>query len=194
MKKILLALACSLALAPCASFAEQEAAYPKQVFDASYKSSTPEGKGTVRYSSDGKGHFRQEETVQGKKVVSIVDYNDHRVTTLMEVNHMAITQPFKPVAPKMSDADFVKNPDYKSAGNKVIDGHPCHGYKSEKDGVITEVWIGDDIKHLVKSEVHTDKGLTSLTMVSFSSAEPPADLFTVPPGYNEMDMPKLGRH
>jgi hypothetical protein len=192
MKKFAVVFACALATLNSALLAEEDAAFPRQVYDATYTSTTAKtGKTTIRYASDGKGHLRQEEHVAGQTIISLINYVDHKVTTLMEINHMAISMPFKPTAPKMEDQDFAKNANFKSIGTKVVDGHPCHGYASSKDGATSEVWIGDDIQHMVKSEVKSPQGDGTMELVSYSADPPAADLFTVPQGYSEMNMPSM---
>jgi hypothetical protein len=164
--------------------------YPTQAFDASYVTKNPSGPEVkIRMVSDGKGHMRTETESFGQKTISIIDYLNKMCTTIMESQHMFIKVPLKESGPEITDEASAKKAGAKSLGQKEIDGHPCHGYESVQPSGKSQVWIGDDIRYLVRSDTTTPNGHVIMDLKAFSAGAPSGDLFTAPSGYKEMKMP-----
>lgn len=161
---------------------------PKVVFDATYTSISPAGTSTVRMISDGKGHMRTETSTNGQKFISIMDYPKKESVTLMEAQKMAMKMTLK-ASTDVHDETSAKQANAKSLGNKVVNGHPSHGWQYTTAGGTTETWTGDDIKYLVKSETKTPQGKVTMDLKSFSNKLPSGDLFSIPAGYKIMAMP-----
>ena len=189
MKRSILASLAGLSLmALAASAAELE--YPKQVIDATYEISGGKmGTQKTRMMSDGKGHMRVESGANGQKSISIMDYPNKVCTTLLEAQHMAMKMPLTGSKGEITDEASAKKAGYKPLGQKTVDGHPCHGYEHSQPSGTSRIWIGDDIRYLVRSETETPTGTIAMDLKAWSSAAPSADMFIVPSGYKEMKMP-----
>jgi len=87
------------------------------------------------------------------------------------------------------DAATARKYNAQSLGAKVIDGHPCHGWRSTSQGATTDSWLGDDIGFLVYSATASARGNTTMRLKSYSAAAPAAQLFTVPADYRVMNLP-----
>lgn len=162
---------------------------PKSSFEATYASAGPAGASTVRMISDGKGHMRTETSTNGNKFVSIMDYPAKQAITLIEAQKMAMRVPLKP-AQDVHDAQSAKKSKARPLGSKVVNGHPCHGWEySVQTGGKVEVWTGDDINYLVKSETTVPQGKMTMDLKSWKPATPGADQFKVPAGYKMMQVP-----
>ncbi len=120
------------------------------------------------------------------KIVSLTDFLNKRQYRWEEgTNHKHIFWEDWPFGPGsyLDAQEELKDPDRKSLGTKVIDGHPCHGYENENDQGICQSWIGDDINYLVYWECALPKGTLVMRLKSWSTVIPPADIFRIPPGY-----------
>jgi len=162
--------------------------YAKVSFDAAYVTSGPSGGSKLRMLSDGKGHMRTETSTNGQTYVTIMDYPANQATTLMAAQKMAMKVTLKD-SPEVHDAASAKKNNAKSLGSKVVNGHPCHGWEYVIPGGKSQVWIGDDINYLVKSETTTAQGKMGMDLKSFAKATPGADQFAVPASYKLMTMP-----
>ncbi|HEY9868126.1 MAG TPA: DUF4412 domain-containing protein, partial [Candidatus Obscuribacterales bacterium] len=149
-------------------------AWPTKAFDATYQS-TAAGQTTVmRQISDGRGHMRTESSTPQGRVISIIDYPNKVVWSLMEAQKMAMKMPFNPNAagPAVRDAESARQYNSKPLGAKVIDGHPCHGWQTTVQGTTSESWIGDDINNLVYSVTSGPYGQSSMRLKSYSADQP----------------------
>lgn len=183
-----LSLALLLTTALAADFAQAQEG-PKTSFEATYTSIGPAGPSTVRIISDGHGHTRTETTTNGSKYVSINDFNSKSCVTLIDQQKMAMKTPLKS-AQDVHDAETARKCKARSIGTKVINGHPCHGWECTADGGKIEVWTGDDINYMVKSESSTAQGKVTMDLKSWSpNPTIREDHFKVPAGYRIMDVP-----
>lgn len=165
--------------------------WPTKAFDATYES-TAAGQTTVmRQISDGRGHMRTESSTPQGSVISIIDYPNKVVWSLMAAQKIAMKMPFNPNAagPAVRDAESARQYNSKPLGVKVIDGHPCHGWQTTVQGTTSESWIGDDINNLVYSVTSGPYGQSSMRLKSYSAAQPSSTLFTVPSDYKIMSIP-----
>ena len=183
----------ALAALLLAGFVSSVAAYAApsgyvRAYDAVYELSSPAGKGSMHQMSDGKGHLRTETVQGGQKIVSILDFPGKVAITLIDAQKMIMKQPMTPAQADTADLDKQKKTS-KEIGSKVIDSHPCHGYESKTGSIVSQIWIGDDIQNLVRSESSTPQGKSSMTLKSYSKNAPAADLLAVPAGYKELKMP-----
>lgn len=153
--------------------------------DATYETASAGTSSVMRSVSDGKGHMRTETTTPQGKVVSIIDYPNSVMWSLIEAQKMAMKLPFDPNAggPAIRDAQSAEKFGAKPLGVKVIDGHPCHGWQTTVQGTTSESWVGDDINTLVYSVSKGSYGESSMHLKSYSAAQPDPSLFTVPPDY-----------
>jgi hypothetical protein len=190
MNRSILAISLALAGTTLAAIAGPSS-YPTQVFDATYVTKNSQaGEGKVRMISDGKGHMRMETENFGQKTVSILDYLNNMATTVIESQKMIMKVPLKDSGPAITDEASAKKANAKSLGAKVVDGHPCHGYETVQGSGKTDVWVGDDIHYLVRSETKTNEGITiSMDLKTYSTDAPSADAFKAPVGYKEMKLP-----
>lgn len=162
--------------------------YPKQVYDAMYAMTGPQGNSVMRMASDGAGKLLTATKMRGAAVTSIIDYQNNTTTTLMEQAKMAMVNKLPPSSKFVGDDDTIKKSGGKPIGTKTIAGHPCHGWEYSEGGVKTQCWIGDDIKVMVQSITNSPQGKTVMTLQSFEKKAPPANLMKIPPGYKMMNM------
>jgi len=161
--------------------------YPKKAFDASYDLTAPTGNNTMRMCSDGKGRMRTETVTPGARVVTISDYPNLVSITILDAQKMAIKSKLTADSYQGSESADMKKKGAKDIGNKVVAGHPCHGweYNQPATKTVTQVWIGNDIDWLVQSNTQLPNGKSVMTLKSFAAKAPDASLFsmTVPAGY-----------
>jgi hypothetical protein len=189
--KVVMALAATIVCAAAAQAIE----YPKIQFDATYQSTAPQGTTQMRMVSDGKGHMRVESTASGQKFISISDYPNKMLYSIIEAQHMVMRMPLKdqPEQPQIHDEESAKRANAKSLGAKVVNGHPAHGYEYSTPNGTTVVWIGDDIHYMVRSEMTTKDGTKVVTdLKQWSAGAPSANDFQVPSGYKVMEVPSYG--
>lgn len=183
IKQTQLVLATTLLMAPVVmALGAMAVDYPTQVYDATYQMNNSRGVSKLRMASDGKGHFFTESSAGGQQIRSIVDYLAGTTTTLIEQNKMAMKMKLPPDAAYTADQETIKKNQGQSIGQKVVDGHPCHGYEYTKQGIKRQVWIGDDCKIMVQSTSDTPQGKVSMDLQTISK-NPPADSFKIPAGY-----------
>lgn len=160
--------------------------YPKKVFDATYEITSPAGATTMRMTSDGKGRMRTETNTAGNKCITIADYPGLASLTLLEAQKMAIKGKLSAESYQGSETADMKKKGAKDLGNKVVVGHPSHGYEYNSAGkFLTQIWIGNDIDWFVQSTATLPNGKSVTTLKSFSSKAPDPALFsmTPPAGY-----------
>jgi hypothetical protein len=184
-----LALTCSSTLSTLTAVALDVPDYVKKPYDVTMVSKTPAGESTIRTLCDGKGHLRSDVESQGQKSISMMDYPGSTVTSLIVAQKMMIKMPMQKQDDPIVDAEAAKKAHAKDLGTKVMNGHPCHGWETQKDDTVTQTWVGDDIHYLVHSEVTTPKMKCVTDLKSYSTKAPDAMMFDVPPGYKEMKMP-----
>ncbi len=143
------------------------------------------------FYSDGKGHVRMD--IEGEGVtpaaVHVLDLNTNETTVWSPgVNEFA-RRPSRPTDPLVLQMSMSKLPttNAQALGEKTIDGHKCHGWKSETLG--TEVWFDDDYG----CPVLAASGNVTTTLVNFSGQAPDASLFQPPAGYVDMSRPQLAQ-
>jgi hypothetical protein len=162
--------------------------YITKAYQAVYdETSSSLGNSVRSYASDGKGHGRSEVTsAKGRKTVAILDLPNNQLTILMDETKSAMTIP-------LSQEDLVKMGECAgqmkakgiALGAKVIDGHPCHGWHYNLDGISQDLWIGDDIGIRVYSKVQGKFGTQEAHLRSYSGKAPDPSLFLVPAGYHK---------
>lgn len=182
------------ALATTAAIAADDYPYPKQAFDATFLTTSPNGNVNMRMLSDGKGHTRSETSVAGTKSVVISDYPNKVAYSIMEAQKMIVKVPLSPaVKNSVQDAESAKRMNAKSLGAKTVNGHPCHGWEyTTKEGKST-VWTGDDIDYVVQSITLAGPAKMQMDLKTFVKKVPSADSFKVPTvGYKTMEVPSAG--
>jgi hypothetical protein len=165
---------------------------PKQAFDATYIARGPGGSATtIHMISDGKGHLRNETTTNGTKMVSITDFPNHCVYTVLDAQKVVMKMPMR----SSGQADIHDNESARKAnatplGSKIIAGHPCHGWAARTEAGTNNLWIGDDIDHMVRSESKFKTGQTAtMELKSWDKSTPSPSLFQAPAGYKVTQMP-----
>jgi outer membrane lipoprotein-sorting protein len=189
MKELLSIGLVSLWLCAATAYAQEG---PKQAFDATYTSTNQMGTSTMRMISDGKGHMRTETTTSGMKSVTITDWPNHCQLTILDPQKMVMKMQLKSSGQSdIHDAESAKKSNATSLGTTTIAGHPCHGWKSTNAVGTTELWIGDDINYMVRSETILKTGGQKVTteLKNWSKATPSADQFKAPANYKVTEMP-----
>jgi hypothetical protein len=182
MKKKHLVLAAAAALlAPHAMAAN----YPTKAFDALYTVGQPQGNSELRMASDGKGLFLTVSKASGFVSSTVVDYIKNTSTTLIEQGKIAMQTKLPPNGGYIADDNSAKQQGGKPIGNKVIGGHPCHGFEYTTPNGKSQTWIGDDVKIMVQSISPTQGGNITMTLKSVKGS-PSADDFKIPAGYKLM--------
>jgi len=126
--------------------------------------------------------LRTESGAAGHKIVTIMDYPALKAVTLIEAQKKVMKVTLKN-GPEIYDAESAQKNNAKSLGTKIQNGYPCHGWEYDIPGGKSEVWTGDDINYLVKTETTTKKGKAGMDLKTFAKASPGADQFAVPTGY-----------
>ncbi|HEY9787726.1 MAG TPA: hypothetical protein V6D17_20225 [Candidatus Obscuribacterales bacterium] len=164
--------------------------WPTKAFTATYDMTTGSFTVQQRWISDGKGHLRLEMTDPSSQsvIATIIDYPNKKALSLHGAQKMAFAVPWDRqdgalYINETTAAEFNAQP----LGTKVIAGHPCHGWKYSKNGIESEVWLGDDTGCYVESSGTTPQGMhTKLTLREYSDAVPPDSLFSIPPDFKTM--------
>lgn len=157
--------------------------WPKKAFDAAYTVSSPSGQSTLRMITDGKGHMRSESSASNYSVVTIMDYTTSTQTSLIEQGKMAMQTKIPPEGAYIVDEESAKKQNGKPLGNKVVGGHPCHGYSISTPNGSSEVWVADDIGCMVLSTSNSPAGKMKTELKKFSNSAPDASAFVIPSGY-----------
>jgi hypothetical protein len=140
------------------------------------------------FYSDGKGHVRMD--IEGEGVtpatVNILDLNTNETTAWAVGANEFARRPSQPTDPLVMQMSMSKLPttNAQALGEKTIDGHKCHGWKSETFG--NEVWVDDDYGCPVLA---TSSNLTT-TLVNFSAQAPDTSLFQPPAGHVDVSRPQ----
>ncbi len=90
--------------------------------------------------------------------------------------------------------------DFKDVGTERVNGRETVVKEApiregEKQVGTVRVYLAPDLKNEpIKSEVRTQEGLTTTTVIENPSTDSvPADLFTLPAGYTEMELPSMSQ-
>ncbi len=189
MKKICSALAltaCVALLGASAGFAASN--WPTKPFDCTYTVTTPQANSTMRMSTDGQGHMRTETSSMGSSVVSIMDYTNMTQTSLIQQGKMAMRSKIPADGGYISDAESAKKQNCKPLGQKVVGGHPCHGWAYSTPSGKSEVWTADDIGCFVLSTTTGPTGKYVTELKSYSKNAPAKSAFDIPADYKLMKM------
>lgn len=182
-----------LALTACSSGhhkpgATSDSAAPKKAYQATYR--VPRGNlfAEERIYADGRGHYRMEvdstEELLPGTIVTLLDMNTHQTTLWTEGRNAKKAyatgpSPFiDPLRMMVAPESYPKSNDMVSLGNKVIDGHRCHGWKNSSG---SESWIDDDYGCVVYGKAGSAG--ESMKITSWSTSTPDAALFKPPPDY-----------
>jgi hypothetical protein len=114
------------------------------------------------------------------------------VITVIPASKMIMRTPMTTLTtqPVITDVQSAQKQGAKSLGAKIVDGHPCHGFETSTKGVISQVWIGDDIQHMVHSDTTGPNFKSSMSLKTWSDKAPAPELFKTPVGYKEMSIGK----
>jgi hypothetical protein len=199
--------------------------FDHQAFDATYEqknANTGDITGRWRIVSDGNGHMRVE--TEGNRVVSganghervEIDPGQPKSVEILDLRHGThcyidqANRAFKKIEANMIPPELKpfagppaismpEQPTGTPLGQKVVAGHPCHGYEVTSSTALSSLpiasstgraWFGDDTHHLVRGEFRALNGtLASVTeLKSWSTAKPDAVLFSIPSGYREIKL------
>jgi len=174
-----------------ASAPAQAVDYPRRAYEATYITTGPTGTTTMRLASDGKGHTMSETEAGLYHVISILDYPGKVCLMIRPEQKRILKMAMEDGQNNLFEGTAEKPPNATSLGSKVIDGHPCKGWKygSAASGQI-EIWLADDIELAVKTIITPKVGGTRTTVLkSYSAATPPAATFAAPVGYSIIEKP-----
>lgn len=173
----------------------QAQTWEKKAYDATYEMQSPAGTMIQRRITDGKGRIRMEMTMpQGQKMTTIYDMPNQVSYMVIDQSRMVMKNKLDsktgPKGPKMTSAEKAKEMGATPLGAKVIDGHPCHGFRHTSEGGTTEAWIGDDIGTLVFLTSNAPRaGKMTMKLKDYKASTPSDGLFQPPSGYQVMNMP-----
>ncbi len=160
--------------------------WPTNTYDCTYTVTTPQTTSTLRMASDGQGHMRTESGSGASSVISLTDYPNMVQTSLIVQSKMAMKSKMTAASAYVSEAESMKKQNAKSLGQKVVDGHPCHGWAYTTAGGKSEVWTADDIGCFVLSTTTAPAGKYVTELKSYSKNAPGKDAFQIPAGYKVM--------
>jgi hypothetical protein len=164
--------------------------FPTQVFTASMEMTGPYGTRDLNFMSDGRGHMRTDSSSPAGKQITITDFKGQKIYMLMVDRKTVMQIPFNPQNQQMAtDEAFMHQHNATSLGAKVIDGHPCHGWKYTIGDTTTESWLGDDIHYIVQARTTGPAGTSTMHLLSYSKAAPEPTVFQVPADYQQMNLP-----
>lgn len=151
------------------------------VFDRAYQA-TYKTKGGFAYDTekiyrDGSGHVRSETSGAEPTAIQVLDLTKNEFTIWSPSGKpVYIRRKAMPTDPLVMRVNMENMPREEGGiGEKVIDGHKCHGYR--KGG--TEIWYDDDFNCPVKM---TD-GSAEMKLTEFTDKAPDASMFEPPAGY-----------
>ena len=166
-------------------------AYPMKPYDATYGRTSVNGTSSYRVCSDGKGCLRIENDSpgMGRKQVTIINFSKNEMFFLLTKQKMAMCMNVQPGSTPASSLDEkdIKTLGGKALGEKIIDGHPCHGWRytanNPSGNIDVETWMGDDTGCRVQSESRGPQGLETEHLISFSATTPSREAYQIPEGY-----------
>ena len=191
MKKlpaVIAVLAAAIAGSIIAAYAASPSSYPTKAFDATYERSNSAGVSQYRMCTDGKGHMRTETELPGqsRKEVVIFDYPRSQMLMLLDQQKLVMKMPLTGDANLPADEVKIKALGGVSLGTKVIDGHPCHGWKYASAGKSVQTWTADDLGCMIASATYTSGDREVLHLLTFTPSAPPPDTFKTPADYKEV--------
>ena len=144
--------------------------------------------GAIRLSWDAAGQRLRAEA-EGRGQVALVDLPGHRTTVLDDSLHAALVLPMRETdvqALTMANARFIRR------GRETVAGEACTDYAVTARRSAGSVCLTDDgIPLRGEGDVDGKHGAFIATSVVRAAADPAQ--FTVPPGYNRLEMPRFGR-
>jgi hypothetical protein len=162
------------------------AAAPSKPFEAVIESYSTGAPIKTHIWNDGKGHQRSETAVSGRNSVSISDFSNKMIYAIDDQRRTITTMSMNPTNSDQPDPS-VK---WTAIGAKVIDGHPCQGKRGTVSGAQVEFWEGTDIGYNV---VVVTNGKTTQKLLSWKPLTPNPSMFSLPAGYQKIDMNALMR-
>lgn len=163
------------------------AAAPTKPFEAVIESYSTGAPIKTHIWNDGKGHQRSETAVSGINRVSISDFPNKMIYSIDDQRRTITT-----MAMNASNSD---QPDpaikWTPIGAKLIDGHPCQGKRGVVSGAQVEFWEGTDIGGFSVAVV--TNGKTTQKLLSWKPLAPNPSMFSLPAGYQKIDMNALMR-
>ncbi|MDX2108190.1 MAG: DUF4412 domain-containing protein [Candidatus Melainabacteria bacterium] len=195
MQKCLKLIIATLALTPLSIAQPVTAAdYPKKIFLATFETESPKGKGEGSFGSNGKGIVRMSSKDADTSFRYFIDYNSDLYTTIMDSTKSATTKKLDEAqkTASLSFMDSYKKIATKDLGSKVIDGHPCHGYKFKDSSTSEsgEAWIAEDYNVIVRSETTNRVGYLTKSKLKKIDTNPPESEFntTIPADYKVVEL------
>ena len=169
-----------------------------KAYDAVYEMTTSEGTATQRKISDGAGRLRTELTSARGTSITIEDQQMQVRYTVVPDKKVVLMGSLSVRKKKLASMDAFTDEEARSMGlqplgSKLVEGHPCHGYRFASPQTENDTWIGDDIGVMVASDSTAPMtGQISVRLKSFSPYVPDPALFQVPDGYKVVNMPVPG--
>lgn len=180
-------------LAACASLGTPGLAQVLKPYEATHEMSTPQGTMVTRTISDGQGKIRFD-IISGMGANVSYTVNDdkaHTTFTVMPPTRTYLKMTYQPDKYKPFDKMMAAQYKAQDLGRKVIDGHPCHGYRYSASGATTESWVAEDIGVMVLSTSTGGGTTTTSKLKSYSAKAPGADKFSIPSGFQQMQIPSM---
>jgi hypothetical protein len=176
-----------LALMVATSAARADLPYPHGAFTATFDTdSTAAGIGAARHISDGQGRLRIEISRSGNSQIGIVDYVKGVTTEIVPSKQIAVTTP---VVPHQSMSEESVKHDGTPIGEKVVYGHPCHGYQRRQGQFTSDIWIGDDTHYMVRADTYFQQDRSIFSLRDWSDEPPSPELFQIPQNYRVINLP-----
>lgn len=189
-----------VALSILTGFSQQAFAqtFEPKPYDATYQMNFGGESYVQRRISDGKGRVRSELETSRGKMVNILDRKNNVSYTVIANKKMALKRPHDGSSHKknknfvVADDQSAREAGAQPIGKKVVEGHPCHGYKYNHRGNVSEAWIGDDIGTLVLMTSDSPQGKVSMKLTSIKPFDGSSKWFSPPADYKVVSMPALG--
>jgi len=139
------------------------------------------------------GVQRMEMAMDGAKVVTLHEIKAGRMTMLQDHGDMKMAMVLdRESAAGMMPLAPIPEPDANATkvGQDKVAGHPCTVWRMQGAGDVTDACVTDQGVLLRVSDPTKKQTIMEATAIAIGPQDPA--LFTVPPGYQRMQMPGMG--
>lgn len=166
-------------------------------YDATYQMTMGEQTFNQRRVSDGNGRERSELQTPKGLFININDRPNQVSYTIVPSRKTVLKRslalnPDKEKNFVVTSEEAAKKVGAQPLGEKVIDGHPCLGFKYNHRGNTSEAWIGKDIGTLVLMKGQGPSGDVTMKLTSVKPFDGNAKWFSPPADCKVVEMPSFG--
>ncbi len=157
-------------------------------YDLEYEYETPKGLISIRMSSDGKGKTLEDTSGGNLRTIKVIDYAEKSIRTAYVLGKIIHKTGLKESYEEPTE-DVLDRKATKYLGEQSLLGFACKGWLFEGSNSISEMWIASTERFIVLHKSVFENQKYVMTLLKHNSVEPSSDLFVLPSGYEELEIP-----